>query len=159
MITLSTIEVDIKKFFATTGSDVEKFANAFWNLFKKAPTALQTVDNFITEVGAVVIAAVSLADPLAEPAAAAALATVETGLAGIQAAATAAVSGTSLLTGLQNFAADVPALLTSIAVKNPALTAAIDRIVTLVVGEAKVLIPAVESWVAQINASTPAATA
>ena len=110
-------------------------------------------------MGAVVIAAVSLADPLAEPAAAAALATVETGLAGIQAAATAAVSGTSLLTGLQNFAADVPALLTSIAVKNPALTAAIDRIVTLVVGEAKVLIPAVESWVAQINASTPAATA
>ena len=90
MSIFSTIEVDIKKFFATTGSDVEKFANAFWNLFKKAPTALQTVDNFITEVGAVVIAAVSLADPLAEPAAAAALATVETGLAGIQAAATAA---------------------------------------------------------------------
>ena len=156
MSIFSTIEVDIKKFFATTGSDVEKFANAFWNLFKKAPTALQTVDNFITEVGAVVIAAVSLADPLAEPAAAAALATVETGLAGIQAAATAAVSGTSVLTALQNFASTVPTLLTSLDVKDPALTASITKIVTLVVNEAKVIIPAVQSWVAEL-AGTPAA--
>jgi hypothetical protein len=154
----STIVADVKKFFANTGSDVEKFATAFWNIFKKAPAALQTVSNFVSEVGSVVIAAVSLADPLVEPEAAAALATVETGLAAIQAAATAAISGNSLLTGLENFAADVPALLTGIAVKNPVLAATINRLVTLVVGECKVLIPAVEAWVAQISSTAaPAA--
>ena len=77
----STIVVDVKKFFANTGSDVEKLAASFWKIFKKAPTALQTVDNFVTEAGGVVITAVSLADPLVEPEAAAALATIETGLA------------------------------------------------------------------------------
>jgi hypothetical protein len=154
----STIVVDVKKFFANTGSDVEKLAASFWKIFKKAPTALQTVDNFVTEAGGVVIAAVSLADPLVEPEAAAALATIETGLAAIDAAATAATTGTSLLSNLQNFAADVPALLTGIAVKNPVLAATINRLVTLVVGECKVLIPAVEAWVAQISTTaTPAA--
>jgi hypothetical protein len=92
-----------------------------------------------------------------EPEAAAALATIETGLAAIDAAATAATTGTSLLSNLQNFAADVPTLLTGIAVKNPVLAATINRLVTLVVGECKVLIPAVEAWVAQI--STTAAPA
>ena len=81
----STIVVDVKKFFANTGSDVEKLAASFWKIFKKAPTALQTVDNFVTEAGGVVIAAVSLADPLVEPEAAVALATIETGLAAIDA--------------------------------------------------------------------------
>lgn len=149
-MTLSAIEADVKKFFGTLETSAGKFAAAFVKLFKKAPSALQTVENFTAEAGSVVVAAVSLADPVVEPEAAAALATVETALAGIQAAAASAVSGTSLLTNLQNFAANVPALLTSLAIKNPTLDAAVVRITTLVVGECKVLIPAVEAWGKQI---------
>ena len=50
----------------------------------------------------------------------------------------------------------MPTLLTGLDVKDPALTATIERIVTLVTGESKVLIPAVESWVATIKSSTAA---
>jgi hypothetical protein len=154
MSILSTIKAD----FSGIESDVAKFAKAFEKLFDKTPSALQTVENFTGEVAPVVVAAVAIADPVAEPAVAAALATVETGLAAIQAAATAAVSGTSLLASLENFASTVPTVLTGLDVKNPALTASIEKIVTLVTSEAKVLIPAVESWVKQIAAAkAPAA--
>jgi hypothetical protein len=152
-----SILTSIENFFKGTGTDVEKFFNAFVKLFRKVPTVLQSVENFLGEVAPVVTAAVALANPVAEPAVATALATVETGLAGIQAAASAAVSGTSLLTNLQNFAADVPALLSSVKVTNPALTDTIERIVALVVGETKVLVPAVEAWVKQL--ATPNTTA
>jgi hypothetical protein len=155
---LSTIKADVEKFFSDLSTDAGKFAAAFVKIFKKAPSALQMVENFVNEVAPVITAAVGLADPLAEPAVAAVLATIETGLAGLQAAATAATSGTSLLTDLENFATDVPQLLTSIKVTNPALQAAVERIVDLVVGEAKVLIPAVESWVSQISGSATKST-
>lgn len=154
-MSLATIKVDISKFFSSLESDAGKFCAAFVKLFGKAPAAIQVVENFVGEVAPVVTAAVALADPAADGAVTAALATVETGLAGIQAAATAAVSGTSVLTALQNFASTVPTLLTSLDVKDPALTASITRIVTLVVNEAKVIIPAVQSWVAEL--ATPAA--
>ena len=158
MSSLSVIVVDVEKFFKGSGSDLEKFGVAFAKLFKKAPSALQAIDNFVAEVAPVLTAAVALADPVAEPVVAAALATIETGLAGIEAAATAAVSGGSLAQDLQAFAADVPQLLTSIAVKNPALKSLVEKVVALVAGECKVLVPAVQSWVAQIKAATtPAA--
>lgn len=153
---LSTIGADVKKFFVGTGSSAEKFGVAFWNLFKKVPNALQVVSNFVNEAAPVITAAVALADPLVEPEVAGALSIAETGLAAIQAAATAATSGTSLLTNLQNFSATVPALLTGLEIKNPALVAAVNRVVALITGEAKVLIPAVQSWVAQINPPTTA---
>ena len=156
---LSTITTDVETYLTATGSDLEKFAAAFDKLFRKAPSALQTVENFIGELAPVVTAAVGLVDPAIMPAAAAALATVETGLAAIQAAATAAVSGTSLVTNLQNFAATVPVLLTGIEVKNPELQKQVSNIVNLVVGECKVLVPAVQSWVAQIKATTAAPVA
>jgi phage-related protein len=144
---------EIKAVFGDITTDVGKFATAFEKLFKKAPSALQTVDNFIGEVAPIVVAAVAIADPAVEPLAAAALATVETGLAAVQAAATAAVSGTSLLSNLENFASTVPSVLTGLDIKNPTLTSEIEKIVTLVTSEAKVLIPAVESWVKQIAAA------
>jgi len=151
---LAQIPVDIEKFFLKTCSDAERFAVAFAKLFKRAPSALQTVENFVNETAPVVVAAVALADPTAEPEVAAALAIVETGLAAIQASAQAAVSGTSLLESLQNFATTVPAVLSGLQIKNPALVAAIERITTLVVGEAKVLIPAVQSWVEKLKPAT-----
>ena len=154
---LSNIVVDVEKFFKNTGSALEKFAASFQKLFGKAPAALQAVQNFVGMVAPVITAAVALADPVAEPAVAAALATAETGLAAVDAAATAATSGTSLLTNLQNFAATVPATLTGLDVKNPALTAKVAQIVNLVTGEAKVLIPAVETWVTEIKTATPTA--
>lgn len=154
---LLTIELDVQKFAKNTGSDLEKFATSFEKLFGKAPAALQAVQNFVGEVAPVITDAVSLADPVAEPVVAAALATAETGLASVDAAATAATSGNSLLTNLQNFAATVPATLTGLDVKNPALTAKVTQIVNLITGEAKVLVPAVQSWVAQIKTATPAA--
>ena len=154
-MTLSTLKVDIAKFFSDLESDAGKFCAAFVKLFGKAPAAIQVVENFVGEVARVATVAVALADPAADGAVTAALATVETGLAGIQAAATAAVSGTSVLTALQNFASTGPTLLTSLDVKDPALTASITRIVALVVNEAKVIIPAVQSWVAEL--ATPAA--
>jgi hypothetical protein len=151
MSALSGIVTDVEKFFKATGSDAEKFATEFVKLFKKSPSALQAIQNFITgEVAPVLIAAVALADPAVEPEVAAALATVETMLAGLQAAATAAVSGTSVLTSLQNFAATMPNLFVGLAIKNPALQARITAIVNLAVNEGKVLIPAVEAWVKQI---------
>lgn len=153
MSVLSKIVVDVEKFLKNTGSDLERFAEAFMKLFGKAPSALQAVENFVGEAAPVVEAAVGLADPVLEAPLAAALATVETGLGAIQASASAAVSGTSLLSALQNFAATVPQLLTGIEIKNPALQAAVEKIVKLVVNEAKVLIPAVESWVKQIEAA------
>lgn len=151
---LATIEADVKKFFKGTGTDLEKFGKAFEDLFKKAPSALQTVDNFVNEAAPEITAAVALADPVAEPEVAGALALAETGLAALQASATAANSGQSLLTNLQNFATTVPQLLTGLAIKNPLLQAAIERVVTLIAGEAKVLIPAVTSWVEQLQAQS-----
>ncbi|PSH05001.1 MAG: hypothetical protein CXZ00_04475 [Acidobacteria bacterium] len=152
-----TIVADVEKFFKATGTSVEKFAVAFWKLFKKAPSALQTVENFVNQVAPVIVAAVMLADSEAEPEVAEVLATIETSLAAVQASATAATSGRSLVANLENLAATVPALLTGVAIKNPSLKASITKIVNLVVGECKVLIPAVESWVAQIKNSTAAA--
>jgi len=152
---LLTIKTDVEKFFKGTGTSLEKFGTAFAKIFGKAPAALQTVENFVSQAAPVITAAVSLADPLLEPEVASALAIVETGLAAIQASATAATSGNSLLANLQAFAKTVPSVLAGIQVKNPALAAAVNRVVTLVVGEATVLIPAVQSWVAQINPPTP----
>jgi hypothetical protein len=154
---LSTIVVDVEKFFKGTGSDLEKFGVAFEKLFKKAPAAIQAVENFVGEVAPVVEAAVALADPIAEAPVAAVLSTVETGLAAIQAAASAAISGTSLLANIQNLAATVPNLLTAADIKDAALKTKVTTIVNLVVNEAKVLIPAVEAWVAQIAANNPPA--
>lgn len=158
MSLVSTIEIDVKKFLTATGTDAEKFAAAFSKIFGKAPAVIQTIENFVNEAAPLITAAVTIADPIAEPEVAGALTIAETALAAIQVSATAAVSGQSLLVNLQNFANTVPTLLTGIAIKNPALQAAILRIVNLVTGEAKVLIPAVETWVAQIAAATPPAT-
>jgi phage-related protein len=148
----------IKAVFTDVESDLSKFAAAFVKLFKKAPSALQAVENFTGEVAPVIIAAVALADPAVEPAVAAALATAETLLAAVQASATAAASGQSLLSSLQNFASTVPTLLTGLTIKNATLKSTIEKIVTLVTSEAKVLIPAVESWVKQIAALPAVAT-
>ncbi|MFZ3343375.1 MAG: hypothetical protein WA213_21030 [Terriglobales bacterium] len=154
-MTLSTLKVDIAKFFSSLESDAGKFCAAFVKLFGKAPAAIQVVENFVSEVAPVITAAVAFAAPSADGVVTAALATVETGLAGIQAAATAAASGTSLLASLENFSTTVPTLLSSLDVKDAALSASITKIVTLVVNEAKVIIPAVQSWVSQL--ATPAA--
>ena len=154
MSILSAIKADFK----AGEADVEKFAVEFEKLFKKAPSALQTVNNFVSEVAPIVIAADAIAAPETEPEVAAALAVIETGLTAIQVSAQAANSGQSLLAALQNFATTVPALLSGLAIKNPVLQATIEKIVTLVTSEAKVLIPAVEAWVAQIKAANiPAA--
>ena len=155
---LLTIETDVETFFKGTGTDLEKFGAAFSKLFKKVPSALQTVENFVGEAAPVITGAVAIADPLVEPEVAGALALAETGLASIQAAATAATSGNSLLQNIQNFAATVPATLAGLEVKNPALQAAVVRVVNLITGECKVLIPAVQSWIAAIQAKAQPAT-
>jgi|GEM_PF-2707359 len=53
MSVFSEIIANIEKLFKAIGTDVEKFAVAFWKLFKKAPSALQTVENFVCEVAPV----------------------------------------------------------------------------------------------------------
>ena len=158
MSALAIIEVDVKKFLKGTETDAEKFGAAFEKLFKKAPAALQVIENFTGEVAPIIVVAIALADPVAEPVVVAALATVQTGLAAVQAAATAANSGQSLLTDIENFATTVPSLLTGLDIKNATLKATVTKIVTLVTGECKVLIPAVQSWVAQIKGTPAAAT-
>ena len=156
---LSTIETDFEKFFKGTETDLEKFGSAFKQLFLKSASAEQTVESFIQEVAPFIVEAVSLADPIAEPLVAGALATAETALAGIQAATTSALTGTSLLAGLENFNAQIPTLLTSLDIKDANLKAIVVRIANLITNECKVLIPAVQSWIAQIKASNPAQTA
>lgn len=151
MSLFSTIKADIKDVTTSAG----KFASAFSRLFKKLPSAIQVVSNFTAEVAPVVVAAVALADPAVDPEVAAALAIVETGLAAVEASAQAATTGGSLQSALQNFSATVPTLLSGLAIKNPVLKAAVERIVTLVVGEAKVLIPAVELWIDQAKGISP----
>src|ERR1700744_3694299 len=103
MSILSAIKADFK----AGEADVEKFAVEFEKLFKKAPSALQTVNNFVSEVAPIVIAADAIAAPETEPEVAAALAVIETGLTAIQVSAQAANSGQSLLAALQNFATTV----------------------------------------------------
>jgi hypothetical protein len=154
-----TILIDVEQFLKGTATSAEKFASAFCKLFKKSPAVVQSVENFINEAAPLIVAATTLADPILVPEVAGALAIVETGLAAVEASLTAANSGQGALVALQNFATTVPALLTGLAIKNPVLSAAILRIVALVVGEAKVLLPAVESWVAQIKAAQPVAAA
>lgn len=158
MNVLHTIEVDVKKFFAAADTRLGKWVNIFATLFRKAPTALQTVDNFVLIAAPEIEAGVELVDPIAEPVVAAGLSTLEVGLAAIATAAKDASSGNSLLQNLKNFAADVPAVLGGIEVKNPALKAVVVKIVNVVVSEAAVLIPAVEAWVKQIEAKKASAT-
>lgn len=159
MSAFSTIITDVEAFFKTVETDAGKFCAAFTRLFKKSPAALQVVENFISEAAPLVEAALALADPAAEPLVAAGLATVETGLAGLQAAATAANSGQSFLADLQAFASSVPATLTSLDIKNPALKAKVTAIVNLITNEAKVIIPAVENWVQQLASKSNQAAA
>lgn len=150
----------IKVVITDITTDAGKFAASFQKLFGKTPNALQAIENFTTaEAAPVITAAVAIVDPLAEPEVAAGLATAEMLLAAVHASAVAANSGQSLLVNLQNFATTVPTLLTGLAIKNPVLKAAVERIVALVTGEAKVLIPAVESWVKQIASATAPAPA
>jgi len=143
----------IKAAFTGVESDVAKFATAFEKIFKKAPAAIQVVDNFVNEAAPIITAAVAVADPAAEPAVVAGLVTAETLLAAIKASADAANSGQSLLANLENFATTVPSLLSGLDIKNAALKATVERFVALVVGEAKVLIPAVQGWVAQASSA------
>ncbi len=159
MSILSTIVADVKKFAGEVETSAEKFASAFVKIFKKLPSAEQAIQNFIGQTAPYITAAVALADPIAEPEIAGALALVETGLAAIQASTTAAQSGTSLVTNLQSFATTVPQLLTGLAIKNANLQSTITRIVNLVTGEAKILIPLAESWVAQLAGKPPIAPA
>lgn len=156
---LHTIEVDVKKFFSAADTRLGKWVNVFATIFKKAPSGLQTVNNFVMIAAPEIEAGLALVDPIAEPAAAAAFGILETGLAAVATAAKDAASGNSLLQNLKNFAADVPSVLGAIQVKNPALKAVVEKIVNVVVGEAAVLIPAVEAWVKQIEARNPPATA
>lgn len=154
----SKVKADVATFFSNLETSAGKFCAAFVKLFGKSPAALAVVQNFINEIAPIVVAAVGIADPMADGAVSAALATVETGLAGIQAALTAAVSGTSLVGALQAFVTQIPNTLKDLDVKNPELTALIEKISNLIVNEGAVLIPAVESWVKELAApATPAA--
>ena len=160
MSILSTIKTDVEKFFKATGTDLEKFADAFWKLFKKAPTALQTVENFVTEAGTIIVAVTSVINPAVGTAEAVIIGEIETALAAVQAAATAASTGTSLLTNLEAFFAAIPATATSLGLSTSSTGyAEVTKLVTWAEAEAKVIIPAVESWIATIKSSskTPAA--
>jgi hypothetical protein len=156
---LTTIKLDLQKFENAAGTDIKKFETAFMKVWGKAPSAEQAIQNFIAETAPYITAAVTLADPIAEPAVASALAVAETGLAAIQAATDAVESGTSLVTDLQNFSTKVPQLLSGLQIKNPVLTAAITRIVNLVTGESKILIPLAQQWAAQLAPPAPPAAA
>ena len=149
--TLSTIVVDIEKFFKGTETVIEKFANGFVKLFKKAPNAEQAVQNFLNVVAPPLEGFLLLADPVLEAPVVGAIQIAETGLAAIQAATTAALSGNSLLENLRAFVATVPNLLTGLAFKNPELQTKINGWVQLIEKEAEVLIPAVESWVQKLS--------
>lgn len=159
MSVFSTIKADVETFFKDLDTDAGKFCAAFTKIFGKAPAALQVVENFVNEAAPLIEGAVALADPVAEAPVAAALATAETGLAGLQAAATAANGGSSFLGDLQAFATSVPATLSSLDIKNPALQAKVVSIVNLITNEAKVLIPAVEAWVKDLSGTGTATEA
>lgn len=161
MSVFSKIEAEVKEFFSDLETSAAKFCHAFVRLFKKAPAAEQVVQNWVNELAPIIVGGVALVDPVVEPEVAGAFAVAETGLAAIQASLTAANSGNSLLANVENFATTVPQLLAGLAIKNPALQATVKRIVALIVGEAKVLLPAIEAWVKEIAASkaAPAETA
>jgi hypothetical protein len=150
MSILSTIKTDVEKFFKGTETELEKFAAAFEKDFKHFPSALQTVDNFVSEVAPVIEGVVAIAAPLAEPAVQDALQTAEVALVAVQTAAEDATDGQSLLTNLQSLAADIPALLTGLDIKDAALQSRVVALATLITKEAGVLIPAVEAWVKQL---------
>jgi hypothetical protein len=157
-ITFASIETDVALFVADVDADAKKLAASFNKLFGKAPSVIQTVDNFVSQAAPFIEAAVAIADPVAEAPVAAALAVAETSLAAIDAAASSVNSGNSLLTNIEKFAATVPATLIGLDVKDPALKAKITTIVNFIVNESKVIIPVVQAAVAKLAASaTPAA--
>lgn len=152
-----TVLGDLGKIFKGSATVAEKFLNSFQKVFGKTPSAIHVVENFVNVAAPIVTTAVLLADPLLEPEVAGALRIVETGLAAIDASATAANSGQSLLANLQNFATTVPQLLTGVAIKNSNLQASVTKIVNLVVAECKVIIPVVDALVKkQATVATPA---
>lgn len=158
MSALSSIKTDVGKFLKATGTDLEKFASEFEKIFKKLPTALQTVQAFVSAITPEIETAANIADPVAEPAVAEALQTVELGLTAIETAAEDATDGKTLLSNIQSFAADVPSLLTGLDVKDTTLQTTITGIVNFVSKESAALIPLVESWVAELT-PPPAAPA
>lgn len=156
-ITFASIETDIKLFATDVEADAKKLATSFEKLFGKAPSVIQTVDNFVSEAAPFIEAAVAAADPVAEAPVAAALAVAETALAAIDAAASSVNSGNSLLTNIEAFAATVPATLSGLDVKDAALKAKIQSIVNFIVNESKVIIPVVQAAVAKLASSTTVA--
>lgn len=146
----STIRADISHFFGTFSTDVQKFWGAFTKLFGKAPTALQTLDNFVQEVAPMVLAVSAVAAPAEEPLIAAGISTVETTLAALKAAVDAAASGQSVLDYLQALDSNISILLPASGIKDPALQAKVTKLVDFINSEAKVLLPAVESWIKAI---------
>jgi hypothetical protein len=153
------IEVDVEYFFQHPGTSLERFCRAMVYWFHKSPSALELADNFLGEIAPEITGAVALADPVIEPEAAAALATAETAIAGVGAALQAANSGASFLTGLINLQNTVPATLQSLDIKNATLKAKIERIATFITSECKVLFPAAENWVKQLEGKTAQAPA
>lgn len=115
---MNTIELDIKNFIQGTETDAEKFYAAFAKLWSKAPSVLETVQNFINELAPIVIAAVGIALPGIDPLVSAALGTLQIALAGIQASLTSVSSGNSLLANIQSFAASIPQLLSGLQIKD-----------------------------------------
>ena len=142
---------ELKLIFKDTGTELEKFEKAFVTVLKKEPTELQAVQGFVGEVAPVIEAAVALADPVAEAPVAAALSMVEVGLAAIQKAVSDTANAAGVVPALQAFAADVPQVLSGVAVKDAGLQSKITALVNFVTNETKVLLPAVEAWVAQIK--------
>lgn len=148
----SKLKVDVEHFFSDVvggniGTDVEKFVKAFTTLFHKAPAVLQVAQNFIDELAPVLTGVVDVADISFGAEVSEALSVAETALAGLQAALTAAKTGNSFLGQLKNFASDIPALLTSLDVKDEGLKAKIEWIVNFITSESKVIIPVVEKFV------------
>lgn len=158
MSTLSTIKTDVEKFLKGSETDLEKFAAEFEKIFGKLPSALQTVKAFVAVITPEIETAANIADPVLEPAVAEALQTVEVGLTAVETAAEDATDGQSLLANIKSFAADVPSLLTGLDVKDATLQSTITGIVNFVSKESGVLIPLVESWVAELT-PPPAAPA
>ena len=159
MSTLATIKVDLEHFGAAVESDAKKFWTAFQKVWKGSPTALQQIDNFINEVGPVVVTAIDLADPAMATPANAALAEVQTAVAALKASADAANSGTSVEQNLANLNDTAATTLTALQVSDP-LKSKIEAVSNLITSECKVLIPAVQAWVAEIQKSkgtTPSA--
>jgi len=154
-VSLSTVIKKVESF-------LYKVEQEFVKLFKESPTWIAMVGAFVTYVTPIAVTIVTLIDPPAGTATAAALATIKTTLAVLQAAAKDIANQVSIVGALESLQAEIPALLSALKVENPALVSKVESYANTILQEIEALlesVPASSTSITSTASSTSTAAA